>query len=57
MLNLDPLNYVSPEVHSLDVERIFGRTWQLLGATSRLSTKGDYIAAQIAGGKVFAVKT
>lgn len=57
MLNLDPINYVSPEIHSSDVEQICGRTWQLLGATSRLSTKGDYIAAEIAGGKVLAVKT
>ena len=57
MLNLDPINYVSPEIHSSDVKRIFGRTWQLLGPTSRLSTRGDYIAAEIAGSKVFAVKT
>ena len=29
----------------------------MLGPTSRLSTRGDYIAAEIAGSKVFAVKT
>ncbi len=39
MLNLDPINYVSPEIHSCDVERIFGRTWQFLGPASRLINK------------------
>ena len=57
MRNLDPINYVSTAIHSSDVNRIFGATWQLLGAASRLTRRGDYIAAEIAGNKVFAVLT
>lgn len=57
MLNLDPVNYISPEIHASDVRRIFAATWQLLGPASRLAERGDYIAAEIAGQKVFAVMT
>lgn len=57
MQNLDPVNYVSPEIHAADVRRIFSTTWQLIGPVSRLAQRGDYIATEIAGNKVFAVMT
>lgn len=57
MRNLDPIHYVSSEIHQTDVRRIFSTTWQLLGPASRLSTRGDYIAVEIAGQKVFAIMT
>ncbi|MFD0858219.1 aromatic ring-hydroxylating oxygenase subunit alpha [Roseovarius aquimarinus] len=57
MRNLDPIHYVSPEIHARDVERIFAATWQLLGPASRLAERGDYIAAEIAGQKVFVMRT
>ena len=57
MRNLNPINYVSSTIHSSDVDRVFGASWQLLGPTSRLTNRGDYIAVEIAGNKVFAVRT
>ncbi|HET7410814.1 MAG TPA: aromatic ring-hydroxylating dioxygenase subunit alpha [Paracoccaceae bacterium] len=57
MLNLDPVNYVSPDIHAADVRRIFARSWQLLGPASRLAERGDYLATEIAGQKVFVVMT
>lgn len=57
MLNLPPVNYTSPEIHAADAERIFGRTWQLLGPASRLDERGAYVATEIAGRKVFAIRT
>ena len=57
MRNLDPEHYVSSEIHRADVERIFSRTWQLLGPASRLAERGDYFATEIAGQKVFAIRT
>ncbi len=57
MRNLDPVNYVSPDIHSEDVQRIFSATWQLIGPTSRLATRGDYIAVEIAGQKIFVMHT
>ncbi len=56
MLNLDPHHYTSPDIHASDVANIFTRSWQLLGAASRLSERGDYIAVEIAGQKVFVVR-
>ena len=57
MRNLDPVHYVSPEIHRADVARIFSATWQLIGPASRLAERGDYIATEIAGQKVFAMRT
>ncbi len=57
MRNLDPDHYTSPEIHANDVARIFSTTWQLLGPASRLKEKGDYVAAEIAGQKVFVIRT
>ncbi len=33
----------------------FARTWQLIGPASRLLERGNYIATEIAGQKVFVV--
>ena len=57
MLNLDPVNYVSAEIHANDVRRIFSPSWQLLGPASRLAERGDYLATEIAGNKVFAIRS
>lgn len=56
MRNLDPIHYTSPDIHAQDVQTIFAGTWQLIGATSRLAERGDYIATEIAGQKVFVVR-
>ncbi|RKF16996.1 aromatic ring-hydroxylating dioxygenase subunit alpha [Roseovarius spongiae] len=57
MRNLDPVHYTSPDIHAADVTRIFARTWQLIGPAARLAERGDYIATEIAGQKVFVFMT
>lgn len=57
MRNLDPVHYTSPDIHAADVRQIFSTTWQLLGPASRLAERGDYLAAEIAGQKVFVMRT
>ena len=37
-------------------ERIFWRTWQLLGPASQVAATGDYVATEIAGAKVVAIR-
>lgn len=56
MRNLDPRFYVSPDVFARERERIFWRTWQLLGPASRVAADGDYVATELAGAKVLAVR-
>lgn len=57
MRNLEPANYVSAEIHRADIASIFKPTWQLIGPASRLAERGDYVATEIAGQKVFAIRT
>ena len=56
MRNLDPSLYVSADIFAREREAIFWRTWQLLGPASQVSGPGDYVAADIAGAKVFAIR-
>lgn len=56
MRNLDPVHYTSADIHARDVKSIFSTTWQLIGPASRLEKRGDYIAVEIAGQKVFVVR-
>jgi choline monooxygenase len=56
MRNLDPRLYIAPEVFERERERVFWRTWQLLGPASRVAEAGRYVAADVAGAKVFAVR-
>ena len=56
MRNLDPVHYTCPDIHARDVRTIFATTWQLVGPASRLAERGDYIATEIAGQKVFVIR-
>jgi hypothetical protein len=56
MRNLDPGVYVDPAVFARECERIFWATWQLIGPASRLASPGQYVATEIAGAKVMAVR-
>ena len=56
MLNLDPGLYVAPPVFIHERERIFAKTWQLIGPASRVTESGAYVAAEIAGLKVFVLR-
>jgi choline monooxygenase len=56
MQNLDPRLYVDPAFLPREREEIFSRTWQLLGPAADVAERGAYVAADIAGIKVFAVR-
>ena len=56
MLNLDPGLYTSPGSFVREREAIFQRAWQLLGPASRVAAAGQYVAAELAGTKVVAVR-
>jgi choline monooxygenase len=54
--NLDPAFYHDPAVHQKERERVFWQTWQLLGPASQVAAPGDYVATEIAGAKVVAIR-
>ncbi len=56
MLNLDPRLYVDPAVLQRERDAIFSRTWQLLGPAAQVAERGAYVAADLAGLKVFAIR-
>lgn len=56
MLNLDPSLYVDPAVVAKERNEIFARTWQMLGPATQVADRGQYVAADIAGIKVFAIR-
>lgn len=56
MLNLDPRVYVDLDILPRERSEIFARTWQLLGPASQVAERGQYLAGDIAGIKVFAVR-
>lgn len=55
-LNLDPALYVREDVWQDERRRIFARSWQFMGPASSLATPGDYLAIDIAGTPVFAIR-
>ena len=56
MRNLDPHFYTDGEVFAQECDRIFWTDWQLIGPASSLASAGDYVATEIAGAKVVAVR-
>ncbi|MCX8509768.1 MAG: aromatic ring-hydroxylating dioxygenase subunit alpha [Rhodobacteraceae bacterium] len=54
--NLDPRLYVSPETLDQERRRIFWKSWQFIGPASEVATPGDYIAADISGLGVIALR-
>ncbi len=56
MLNLDPALYVSSDAFSRERQSIFRRTWQMLGPVAQVEERGQYVAADIAGDKVFVIR-
>ena len=56
MRNLDPRYYVDPDTYHAECRHIFRATWQLIGPAARLAEPGDYVATEIAGAKVMAVR-
>ena len=56
MLNLEPRLYVDPAVLPRERNEIFAKTWQMLGPAAQVAERGQYVAADIAGIKVFAIR-
>lgn len=51
-ISLPPQMFTSPEVYELERERIFSRSWVMVGHIDQLGTPGDYVALSIAGEQV-----
>jgi len=56
MRNLDPALYTDPAVYARECRHVFWRSWQLLGPASAVAGPGSYVATEIAGAKVFAIR-
>jgi choline monooxygenase len=56
MLNLDPRLYATPQSFIDERERVFSKTWQLMGPTSQVGEPGGYAAIEIAGLKIFVLR-
>jgi choline monooxygenase len=54
--NLEARYYVDPGIFAAERQSIFRRHWQMLGPVSRLSGPGDYLAVDVAGWKLFALR-
>ncbi|HUS55825.1 MAG TPA: aromatic ring-hydroxylating dioxygenase subunit alpha [Thermohalobaculum sp.] len=56
MRNLDPDLYTDPATYARECEEIFWSHWQMLGPAARLDAPGAYLATEMAGAKVFAIR-
>jgi choline monooxygenase len=48
--------YTNPEILDLELQAVFGRTWQVIGRTAQVASPGDYITAQVGKEPVLAVR-
>jgi len=55
-LNLDPQLYVREDVWQTERRQIFARSWQFMGPLSSVAATGQYLAIDIAGTPVFAIR-
>jgi choline monooxygenase len=56
MLNLEARFYSDPSTYAAERDKIFRRSWQLLGPESWVADSGAYLAADIAGMSVFIMR-
>jgi len=54
--NLPARYYVDPSLFERERQAIFRRHWQLLGPVSRLAESGDYLAVNVAGWNLIALR-
>jgi choline monooxygenase len=54
--NLESRAYVDPALYDSERRAIFRRHWQMLGPVARLAAPGDYLAVDVAGWKLFALR-
>jgi p-cumate 2,3-dioxygenase alpha subunit len=45
-----------PEIHAMEVERVFGRSWLYVGHESEIPEMGDYVRRPVGGRQVFMVR-
>jgi choline monooxygenase len=48
--------YIDPVYAALEDEKVFGRTWQLVGRTDQLGESGEYITAEIGNEAIVVVR-
>ena len=48
--------YHAPDIYERERRKVFAREWQWIGRESQLKSPGDYVAAEIAGYRVFAIR-
>jgi p-cumate 2,3-dioxygenase alpha subunit len=46
----------SPEIHALEMERVFARSWLYVGHESEIRDPGDYVRRPVGGKQVFMVR-
>jgi choline monooxygenase len=56
LTNLEPRYYVDADIFEAERQSIFRRHWQMLGPVSRLAQPGAYLAIDVAGWKLFALR-
>ncbi|TPK71331.1 aromatic ring-hydroxylating dioxygenase subunit alpha [Mesorhizobium sp. B2-4-18] len=55
-LNLDPSLYVRDDIWQQERGNIFAHTWQFMGPVALVATSGQYLAIDIAGTPIFAIR-
>ena len=53
---LPPQAYFSPEIHELEIERVFRRNWLCIGRVDQAANPGDYMALDVAGEPIVMVR-
>ncbi len=56
LTNLAARYYADPAIFEAERQAIFRRHWQMLGPVSRLAERGAYLAVDVAGWKLFALR-
>jgi choline monooxygenase len=56
LTNLESRFYVDPAIYESERQQIFRRQWQMLGPVSRVEQPGDYLAVDVAGWKLIALR-
>ena len=54
--NLDARYYVAADLYERERQHIFRHHWQMLGPAARLAKPGDYLAVDVAGWRLFALR-
>jgi len=53
---LPPAAYFSPQVHELEIDRVFRRNWLCIGRADQAARPGDFMALDVAGEPVVLVR-